>query len=525
MKLSVIKNILVILLFATYICSTSCKKELDQGPISATYGQEFWTSQYAVDEATAAMYAQLRSSLRASSGNGVDLNEPCYFVFGDLVSSLFNCASGDTFLPYGLTATGSVPWNFSYVPYWDNLEDWSRFYQVVALSSLIIENVKSMSTSLFTSEEVRNQYIAQALFMRAYVYFYMTRIWGDPVYVARTYNDVDYGHIPPLARTPENQVLDSCLRDLKIADGSLDYAGGDPSKSITANKGSVEALMAHIYEWMHNYDSAHYYCQQVINNGGYALEPMATYTNIWKGQSSNENIFEIAMQYNANDPNFKGGGTNAEANFNTFGGFLKGSIVSQQRTSCWIAPAGGIVDQVLFDTSKDLRAKSILSFQQATGGDVKGYMLLKYANFAFQAPDTKQYPYINNNLVIFRLSDMYLLDAEALAYKGDLAGAKDDLAKTEDRAGINNYQSINDQYNLVDEVVMERGREFIGEGSWFYDLIRTEQTQGWLEYIGYPTTRVTPQNKGYYWPIDMSTLFPYDNLLVQNPYWQNNAGR
>lgn len=524
MKLPFIKNISVIFLFVIYVCTASCKKELDQGPVGATNSQEFWTSQYAVDQATAAMYAQLRSALRDAPD--YNQSEPSFFIFGDLVSGLFNCASGDTFLPYGLTATGSIPWNFSYVPYGaEALENWSRFYQIVALSTLIIENVKTMPTSLFKSEAVKEQYIAQALFMRAYVYFYMTRVWGDPVYVARTYNDVDYGHIPPLARMPENQVLDSCLRDLKIADGSLDYAGGDPTKSITANKGSVEALMAHIYEWMHNYDSAHYYCQQVITNGGYSLEPMATYTNIWKGQSSNESIFEIAMQYNSNDPNFKGGGTNAEANFNTFGGFLKGSIVSQERTSCWIAPAGGIIDQLLFDTANDKRAKSILSFQQATGGDVKGYMLMKYTNFAYQSPTTKQYPFINNNLVIFRLSDMYLLDAEALAYKNDLAGAKDDLAKTEDRAGINNYQSINNQYNLVDEVVMERGREFIGEGSWFYDLIRTEQTQGWLEYIGYPATRVNPQNKGYYWPLDMSTLFPYDNLLVQNPYWQNNAAR
>ena len=59
--------------------------------------------------------------------------------------------------------------------------------------------------------------------MRAYTYFYMTRVWGDPVYVTRTYNDVDYGNIPPMARTPEAIVLDSCISDLKIAAGSLSF--------------------------------------------------------------------------------------------------------------------------------------------------------------------------------------------------------------------------------------------------------------------------------------------------------------
>ncbi|AYD46377.1 RagB/SusD family nutrient uptake outer membrane protein [Arachidicoccus soli] len=517
------KKLLIIFLISIALLGiTSCNKQLHEGPIGSTYSSEFWTSQTAADEATAAMYGQLRASLRASSGSGVDQGEACYFVYGDLVSDLFRYAGGDTFLQYGLTSDGKIPWNFSYVPYWNNLTDWSRFYQVIALCNLIIENVNKMNNSLFTSVEKKNAYVAEALFVRAYTYFFITRVWGDPVYVAKTYNDVDYGHIPPIPRSPENQVLDSCIRDLRIADANLDYANGDITQSVTANKGSVEALMAHIFEWQHNYDSAHYYCQQVINNGGYSLEPMSTYKNIWKGESSNESIFEISMQYNANDPNFNSQGSFAEATFSFFGGFLKGAIVNQRRTSCWIAPTGGLVDAVLFDTSKDLRAKSILSYQQASGGDPAGYMLTKYSNFQTTATSS---PYINNNLVIFRLSDIYLLDAEALAYKGDLTGAANDLKMTEDRAGINNYQSISDQYNMLDEVVMERGRELIGEGQWFYDLIRTNQTQQWLQYINYPSTRVNTTNKGYYWPIDMSTLFPYDNLLTQNPWWNNNSGR
>ena len=531
-KIEIMKNyssskkiILYLFIVIGVSMNISCNKQINNAPISSTYGSEFWTSQTAVSQAEAAMMTQLRASLRVSSGSGVDQNEPCFFVYGDLVSNLFRYASGDTFLQYGLTPDGSIPWNFSYVPYWGNLLDWSRFYKVIALANLISENVQSMDASLFSSEKVRSQYIARALFIRAYTYFYMTRVWGDPVYVARTYNDADYGHIEALPRSPEKDVLDSCLKDLHIAEASLDYAGGDASESLSPNKGSAEALMAHIFAWKHDYDSTHYYCQKVITEGGYSLEPMATYTNIWQGQKSNESIFEISMTYNDKDPNFKGGGDYAEANFNMFGLFLKGSIVSEQRSSCWIAPAEGLIDQELFDTSKDLRAKSILSYQQASGGDPAGYMLLKYTNFAFQSPDTKEYPYINNNLVLLRLSDMYLLDAEALAYKGDLSGAAADLKMTEDRAGINNYASITSKDNMIDEIIKERGREFIGEGEWYYDLIRTNYTQGWLQKIGYPSTRVSATNKGYYWPIDMETLFPYDNQLVQNPYWQNNAGR
>jgi hypothetical protein len=73
---------------------------------------------------------------------------------------------------------------------------------------------------------------------------------------------------------------------------------------------------------------------------------------------------------------------------------------------------------------------------------------------------------------------------------------------------------------MLDEIVMERGRELFGEGQWYYDLIRTQEAQSWLEAVGYPSNgRLSKTNKGYYWPLDMGTLFPYDNLLTQNPWW------
>jgi len=494
----------------------SCKKDLYSGPIGSTYGQEFWTSQAAVEKATVAMYGQFRAGLR-NAPSQIDYSEASYFVFGDLAAGVFSPAGGDVFLNYGVA---SPKFNFGYVPYWEeSLHNWSRFYQVIAQSNLVLQNVPQMSKSMFANQAARNNYLAEALFMRAYTYFYMIRVWGDPVFVTKTYNGADYGNIPPLARTAEGIVLDSCLADLRLAAGYMNYGGGDPSKSIRANRGSAYALMAHMFEWKHQYDSAHKYCQQVINNGGYSLESMDNYPNIWKGQSSAESIFELPMLYSANDPNFKGAGDWAEAQFNCFGTFLKDSKTDGKKSSCWIAPAGGLFDNTLFDTTVDARYKSVFELVDASGGDDKGYMMTKYANFAYGVHDTKSYPYVNNDLVLLRLADIYLLDAEALAYLGNIEGARSQLAFTEDRAGITNYQNPTTAYDMIDEVVMERGRELIGEGQWYYDLVRTEYTQQWLEYIGQLPARTTPTAKGYYWPLDKATLLPYDNLLTQNTYW------
>lgn len=502
------------LLFILSMAATSCRKQLYSAPISSTYSSEFWTSQTAVEEATVAMYGQLRTCLRMDNA---------HFIFGDLTTGSFLPTSGQWNLAQ-IEADHNPPFNFSYVPYRESsLKNWSRFYQLIAQANLILQYVPKMSSAYFSSESIRNGYIAEAKFMRAYAYFYMIRVWGDPVFVTSTYNDVDYGNIPALARTPEKTVLDSCLLDLKQAAAALSYTGGDFSKNIRTSKAADYALIAHIYAWQHNYDSAHAYCQSIIQHGGYSLEPMTSYTNIWKGESSAESIFELAMQYSADDPNFKGQGDWAEAQFSFFGIFLKGSIVDNQTSSAWISPLGGLFDHTLFDTASDARYHAAFSRQAASSNDKAGYMMLKYTNFNYQSPDSKSYPYISNNLILFRLSDIYLLDAEALAYKNDLTGAAADLAMTEDRAGITNYQDIDNSYDMIDEVVIERGRELIGEGQWFYDLIRTEYTQNWLEYVGYPAARVTTDQKGYYWPLDIATLFPYDNLLTQNPYWSANS--
>jgi len=508
-----LKKLIPVLLAFTVLIS-SCKKYIDQAPITSTYGSEFWSSETSVQQACNAMYGQLRGALRQDNS---------YFINGDLTAGVFQVlyAVQWNLAPVGVNNPYSGgPYNFSYVPYLEgSLQNWSRFYKIIAQANLILENVPKMSNSLFKNGETdKNAFVGQALFMKAYTYFYITRIWGDPVYVDKTFDDVDYGKIPPIARTPEAIVLDSCIDNLKVAAGYLDFSGGDPSEAITPNKGSVYALMAHIYEWKKDYKNAHLACQEVINNGGYSLEPMSSYKNIWKGQSSNESIFELSMQYNPNDPNFANQNSWAEAQFGFFGVFLKGSIVDNRKTSAWIANAGGIAD-VLFDTANDERAKQVLKLVNASGGSPKGYMLLKYTDFQYQNADNKTGAYINNNLVLFRLSDIILLDAEALAYSGDLEGARNELQKTEERAGITSYENPTNQYDMVDEIVMERGRELIGEGQWFYDLIRTEPTQGWLEYVGYQGNRITPDQKGYYWPLDMGTLFPQDNQLTQNPYW------
>src|SRR5882762_5045593 len=267
----------------------SCRKYINEAPISSTYDSKFWTSQQSVEQAAVALYGQLRSCLRQDAS---------HFAFGDLTAGQF-ATTYHYYWNYN-TIQPSNGSDFSYVPYLEgSLKNWTRFYQLAAQCNLILTKVPAMPLSDFNNDStVRNRYLGEALFMRAYLYFYITRVWGDPVYITKIYDNVDYGNIPPVARTPEGDVLKTCIADLQKAIGYLSFSNGDPNKAFRANKGSIYALMAHIYAWMHDYANAHLACQQVINNGGYSLEAMASYSNIWSDQLSRENIFSISMTFN-----------------------------------------------------------------------------------------------------------------------------------------------------------------------------------------------------------------------------------
>lgn len=508
------------LLALSVLALASCKKYIDKGPIDSTYGAEFWTSQASVEQAALSMYGQFRICLRSSNA---------FFTNGDYVAGIFSSTAWN-YTP--LSPQNNSDYFTATADYLGDLTNWTRYYTLFAQCNLILQQVPKMPIADFAGDTtVRNSYIAEALFMRSLGYFFLIRNWGDPVYVTRTYDQVDYGNIPPVPRTPEAAVLDSCLADLQTAAGYLQFSGGDPSKVLRANKGSVYALMAHIYAWRHDYKDAHTACQQVIQNGGYSLEPAATYTNLWKGQSSAENIMEIAMLYDANDPQFltSADGYNdysgwAEGQFNFFSVFLKDSLDQQLTTTAWVA------DETMTDTlfgvdvtgaSPDIRFNTILKHVNASGGDPKGYLLLKYTNFAYQNPGQQVNAYVSNNLALFRLGDILLLDAEAQTMTGNTSAAVAEMNQTRERANIGDYSGPTDQTNLVQAVFNERTRELIGEGQTYYDMIRTDTVLHSLtEVLNFPPVRVT--EKGYYWPLDLGSLFSLDPVLTQNPYWSSN---
>lgn len=473
----------------------SCKKFINEAPIDQTYDANFWTSQQSVEEAVAGAYVEFRNSLE--NGNN-------YFVFGDL--------AGDEITTTAWNLASVIPRSskdFNYVPYYEpSLKNWTNFYITINQCNLILARAAQMPLSDFGGDStVRNQYLGEAYFLRAFSYFYMVRAWSDPV----IYNQVlsNPKSIPLLQRSPDSVVLRLAISDARQAANTLSFTPPDNAGPVRAGKGAALALLAHMYAWQRDYTHAAAACDQIIQSGTYSLESGANYLNIWAGTDP-ESIFEINMLFTQNASETSGG---------FFNNFLEPPYVnSQAQNSAYYTVNsvqsfydlyGGYNNSTDADTANDIRYKQC--FGVSNNNNV---LLLKYSNVKYINPaQPSQGFYANNNLVVFRLADIILLDAEANAALGNSATAISLINQVRERAGVSDYDpSDGDLYRFV---IDERARELFGEGWHYYDLVRSG-------FLSQEIPEISPDRvaqKGYAWPLDLSSLKLSDPLLTQTEWW------
>jgi len=476
-----------------YICGLSvvmtlgsCQKYLNLSPENNTYDEVFWVDANNISKATGGAYSMLRSSLRDSRS---------FFIFGDLAAGNFR-VGGDYWNYNSLVKAGGF--KFSYAPYLEgSLWNWTRFYGIINQCNLIIDKTPNIPDENFENGKAeKNALIAQARFVRAYVNFYMQRVWGDILLIKESLKDPQV--IPPVARASQEETLAFCIEDLNFAIANLE--NGD-SKAM-ASKGAAQALLAHVYAWKHDYQNAEKLTTDVINSN-FSLEEMKDYRKIWAGQSK-ESIFELSMLYNT---------SGSEYSKDFFSAFLADPTIKGKSTSsAWF-----IDDEVLeyyFD-EPEARFDSIAT----QSGNAQNVLLRKYDNVNYYQPNNSSEYAVSNNLVLIRLADIYLLRAEAYFKNGKESQARADLNKIRNRAGLATSNATGE--DLFIEIFRERRRELIGEGCTQFDLIRMQLFNKLDEYSAYYSTdRIN--NQGYYWPLNMRDLLPQDELLTQNPWWKNH---
>ncbi len=166
---------------------------------------------------------------------------------------------------------------------------WNSPFTVVAQCNALINNIKTANTSAI-SEAAINNALGEAHLMRAVAYFYLVRTFGNvPLIENPSENLNDFQNIPTRS-IPD--VYKFIVRDLKFAEANC-----TPNVAATGHgsSGSASAMLAKVYLYMQNYDSARIEAEKVINSGEFSLLP--NFGDLFVGNNNNNKESILAMQW------------------------------------------------------------------------------------------------------------------------------------------------------------------------------------------------------------------------------------
>lgn len=492
------KNLTIIFIVLLAIQLPSCKKFLELEPISVATDQGFWKTGEEADASVAGIYALLRKSLNNAQGTN-------YFAYGDFPTP--------EFLPYlygedwgaisEMNWATSIPLSADYRNM-GKMRRFDSFYKVIDQANRCLKFIPNIPADKFTDKERgKNRLLGEAYFMRAFTYFYISRIWGDVPQVLETTDNPASSQ--ELSRTPASEILAQCVKDIAAALPLMEYGYKNASnRAVRANKGSAFALLAHVYAWQQKYPECAIAADSVIEKGGYSLIDSTQYLNIFRGQSS-EGIFEIAQS--ADNEN---SGTGS-----FFWGTLKAPYI----------PNSTIVNYRLDDLFlKELYAEDITDIRRNKAFDFLNTpepICIKYANVRLNT-NAEDYVF-KNNIIVFRLADIILLKAEAMAASNNNNGqTRILLNQIRNKRGANN--SLVTDNKLFEEIISERARELFMEGHYYYDLVRLAKQKAVYKFnnpLVFLPRRMNATEflaGKYLWPLDPS-LITKNRKLTQTPFW------
>ncbi|TSJ36578.1 RagB/SusD family nutrient uptake outer membrane protein [Mucilaginibacter corticis] len=470
MKVKSILNIIrVCLALLLFLAVQGCRKfvEVPPPPTQLSSGSVF------ADDASAA--AAVTSIYTNMSAKGITDGPTCLsLLMGGYADEYVNYSSYGAWAPYCKDAPEGNSPGF--------LEMYQRIYQVnTALSGLNASNT--------LTPVIKSQLIGEVSFMRAFFYFYLVNLYGDVPLMLTGDPSIN----SKIGRTNKNKVYDQIIKDLTVAKNSLqdEYRTGGGVASverIRPNKSTAIALLARVYLYKSDWNNAEVASTSVISNT--SLYSLVTLNAVFK-KNSNESIFQIQA---VNVPNTS----------NLITQYL---IIRPNYTPTNNAALMLISPQLqnALQTNGGQRFTSWVG--QYTANATTYYYANKYQSVLTVQPNTEY-------MTVLRLSEQYLIRAEARFQQGNVDGAKSDLMAIRQRAGLGPVTTT----DILDAIHKERQVELFGEwGDRWFDLKRSGQVNSVMSAVAV--------SKGVTWA-DYKTLFPIPQTEIDlNPaLLPNNSG-
>lgn len=488
---------------------SSCKKFLDVDSVSQQSGNNYWQTSSDFDKYMMGIYSNFRrytmqSSLLFFPATG-DFRCGPYKKNREKYNDRFYL----DLLPNN--DLRNLITNYNFANGFRGITDWSSFYGIVASCNILIEKVHE---STVLSEKQKGSFEAEAVFMRDLCYFIMVRMFGDIPYYTEAYRS------KPSHRENMVDVLNRCLVDLGRVAEKLPWTYDDPAfKGIRAQRGAVYALMMHMNMWNAGFDSPNkrnYYLatydlgNKLMDNGGvYKLLPIEDFRKIFRG-GSDEGLFEIPQSFNKGET-FSLFSTYAD-NFLKFP-HKRYTWKYGEPSECYTTFTGKFFEEMFPSSTNDKR--KVLWFAKDNPNKEFTLECLKYTNiYGEEGEDVNPDDY----QIVFRLSDAILLQAEAAEGLNMQDKAIELLDLIRRRAGAEPYMEGEVQgRNLSDAIWMERVKELIGEGHYFFDLVRTKRILD-NNFTQHPMSAEAFIAGAWTWPIHTNALKENPGMRL-NEYW------
>lgn len=241
---------------------------------------------------------------------------------------------------------------------------WEDLYQGIARANNLLQN-KDKAQDVVT-EEFLVRVEAEARFLRAFYYHYLTGLYGDVPLLTEvpTIEEAEIG------RTSKSEVVNQIISDLEFASENLpvNWSGDDEGRST---KGAALTLMARVALYNEDYDLAIQAAQDVIDLDEYSLYP--DYENLfqYEGIRNSEVIFDVPYQQGVNTHSYpQRAGSRMVGSFSTV-------VPSQFMVDSYQASDGLPIDQSgVYDPSQPFENRdprldaSIVRSQSTFGGYV-----------------------------------------------------------------------------------------------------------------------------------------------------------
>ncbi|MDR2270133.1 MAG: RagB/SusD family nutrient uptake outer membrane protein [Sphingobacterium sp.] len=432
------------MVFLGLLSGTACSDKLDVDLKAAINANSMWKDESDAQAAVTGAYVRMRNTF--STG---------YIFWGEYRTGYWGAGleTNATYSTAFLNQLNSTHGN----------ANWNSLYTTINDCNLILKHVPEIS---FAVVEKKNEYLAQAYFMRAFCYYWIGRIWGDAPVLTAGFESASQDDLYP-SRQPVQAVFQLVKEDLDRAEELMPTAA---TKAQYGNLDAIRLLKTDYYLWMAKQQNGG---AAALNMAKQSVDKVLTGTHTLMQKFAD--IFatelnpEVIFCWRMTQDEFTGG---YPADFLVPIQYVTPGLVenpikvgSHQQ---WIFLTNNY-KAFLTENPADTRTK--VSFDTAFDKD---------KNLTFQWINKYAGKWVNAtrifdaDLVVYRYADALLFSAEIENALGNGQLAVQQLNKIAKRAyGTDNFYAIGLPTNAINIAILtERKKEFVAEGKLWWDLIR-----------------------------------------------------